>query len=171
MTKSTDRVRLYNLLVEAEGFLELGMYQHSLRILERLPDNTDDDTAALIRRMKGDTLRMLDRHAEAIPVFEEALEQQPNDVNLLLALAWSQKRTDRIDLAAESIRRALHIEPTNPLLHYNLSCYCALLGEHDAAVESVRKAVELNPEFRGMIPTETDFDAIRDNPQFVEAVR
>jgi hypothetical protein len=53
--------------------------------------------------------------------------------------------------------------------NYNIACYLAIAGEHDAAFEHLRKALELNREqAMKWLPEDTDLDAIRDDPRFKE---
>jgi hypothetical protein len=53
--------------------------------------------------------------------------------------------------------------------HYNLACYLALAGEHDAALDELRTARELNRDnVMKWLPHDTDLDPIRDDPRFEE---
>ena len=52
------------------------------------------------------------------------------------------------------------------LLHYNLSCYWSLAGNPAKALEKLADALDLDPDLRTLIPNESDFDALRGNPDF-----
>jgi hypothetical protein len=52
---------------------------------------------------------------------------------------------------------------------YNVACYLALAGEHDAAFEHLRTAVELDRDkVMKWLPEDTDLDPLRDDPRFQE---
>jgi hypothetical protein len=56
------------------------------------------------------------------------------------------------------------------VLTYNLACAEARLGETDTAVEHLRAALELRPGLTDLARGDTDLDALRDDPRFVELV-
>jgi tetratricopeptide (TPR) repeat protein len=49
---------------------------------------------------------------------------------------------------------------------YNLACAEARLGERDAALEHLARAVELNPGFAGLARDDEDLASLRDDPRF-----
>jgi Tfp pilus assembly protein PilF len=56
--------------------------------------------------------------------------------------------------------------------HYNVACYLALAGEHDAAFEHLRTAIELDRDkVMQWLPHDTDLDPLRDDPRFEELAR
>lgn len=59
---------------------------------------------------------------------------------------------------------ALH--PGNAAVLYNLACYEALDGRPDAALRHLARAAELDPQVRAWAASDTDLDAIRDDPRF-----
>ena len=66
------------------------------------------------------------------------------------------------DKAAEMLAAGMSDHPDNPSLLYNLGCFEALAGDHDAAIAHVQRAFELNPELRERAETDSDLDSIRD---------
>jgi hypothetical protein len=60
--------------------------------------------------------------------------------------------------------------PDYAALVYNLACAESLAGRRDAAIAHARQAIELDDRLRKLARTDTDLDAIRDEPAFVEAV-
>ena len=71
-----------------------------------------------------------------------------------------------MDAAIEALQKALDAEPKEALLLYNLACYYSLAGKRDAALEHLAQALNIEPQYRDMMGTETDFDPIRDDPEF-----
>ena len=152
---------------EAEGYLELGMPAHALATLDRL-GNVSVDAHALY--LKGEALRELERYDEAALVLEEAAEVTPDDIHVWLALGWCYKRTRRLHLAIESLEEALEFEPGDALIHYNLSCYWSLAGNKDMSLSYLSEALRIDANYRDMVDAETDFDALRNDPDFLEII-
>lgn len=159
------RQRRRQLVREAEGYIELGMYDHAIASLDRLGDAADFD--ARVAYLRGEALRWQERFDEALVEFHRAADAMPDDIHVWLAMGWCYKRTGRIDLAIESLRRARAVEPGEALIHYNLACYWSLTGNVRKAVACLSNALEIDSEYRDMIDEEPDFDPIRNNPEFL----
>jgi len=56
--------------------------------------------------------------------------------------------------------------PDDPTSEFNLACAYALTGRKQDALEHLRRAVELDPEFRDNARTDSDLDSVRDDPEF-----
>jgi uncharacterized Ntn-hydrolase superfamily protein len=63
--------------------------------------------------------------------------------------------------AAEAMRAALESREDGLVL-YNLACYESLAGRADDAVAHLRRAIELDPSYRALAETDSDFDPIRE---------
>jgi Tfp pilus assembly protein PilF len=61
---------------------------------------------------------------------------------------------------------ALAADPNEALLHYNLACYLSVAGAKQRAIGQLAQALALDPECRGAIGNEPDFDPIRGDPEF-----
>jgi tetratricopeptide (TPR) repeat protein len=77
--------------------------------------------------------------------------------------AW---RKGDYETARESIEAGLKEHPQNPSLLYDLACVEALDGDAEAALEHLRLAVELKPEYAQDAQNEEDFASIRARPEF-----
>lgn len=77
--------------------------------------------------------------------------------------AW---RNGDFKAARASIEDGLEEYPDNPSLLYDLACVEALDGDEEAALEHLRRAVELKPEYAQDAQKEEDFASIRAHPQF-----
>ena len=116
-----------------------------------------DYVSALVGR--GETLLALHRDADAIATFERALTTQPglNDVRRRvevlkfqslerdLAAARQAAKAGRSDEAVQLYRAAIGASPDSPFLYRELGLVEAGRGETDAALEHLRRAVELDP--------------------------
>jgi Flp pilus assembly protein TadD len=164
-----DRIRRQQLVLQAEGYLELGMARHALEVLARYGDSDSLPDHALY--LQGESLRALDRFAEAIDPLGRAAKGSPGNVHIWLALGWCYKRMGRIDMAIESLEEALMVQPDDALVHYNLACYWSLAKNKRQALSFLSKAIDLKDDYRQLVSSESDFDAIRSDPSFQALVR
>ena len=68
--------------------------------------------------------------------------------------------------AKARLERALERHPDAGGLIYNLACAESRLGETDAALAHLERAIEIWPGFREAAAGDPDFEAIRDDPGF-----
>jgi tetratricopeptide (TPR) repeat protein len=78
----------------------------------------------------------------------------------------SGKYAEAADQGRELIEA--HPEFAGPL--YNLACCESLAGRKDDAIRHLRLAIDRNEPFRSLAAEDSDFDAIRDEPEFKELV-
>ena len=73
--------------------------------------------------------------------------------------------------AVEAVRAGLEHAPDNSGLHYNYACFATLAGDtSDETFEHLRKSVELHESFREQAKLDGDFDSVRDDPRFTNAL-
>jgi tetratricopeptide (TPR) repeat protein len=77
--------------------------------------------------------------------------------------AW---RSGDYATARATVENGLREHPENPSLLYDLACLEALMGEPEAAIQHLRRAVELKPEYAEDAREEEDFASIRNHPAF-----
>jgi tetratricopeptide (TPR) repeat protein len=157
-------VRELKIQREAEGFLELGMPEHALEALSRLGEPSHFDGNSLY--LWGEGLRNLERYGEALGPLQRAAKAAPDDVRVRVALGWCYKRTGRLDLAIDALEQALIVEPDQALLRYNLACYLSLSGQKRRALRYLSQALAIDLSYRALVDTESDFDPLRDDPDF-----
>ena len=74
--------------------------------------------------------------------------------------------------ALEQVRGGLERMPDHAGFHYNYACFATLAGETgDETFDHLRRSVELSPNFREQARRDDDFNAVRDDPRFDEALR
>lgn len=162
MSQIIDRIRRQ--LAAAEGYLSLNLPLRALDILQSQSDWATMQFEASF--LTGETLRALDRYREALKPLEVAASLRPGDIGTAIALGWCYKRTQRLAQAIDSLVRALRTNPNEAMLHYNLACYWTLANNPAKALQSLAAALEIDPDMRLMVGEETDFDALRNDPEF-----
>jgi hypothetical protein len=74
--------------------------------------------------------------------------------------------------AFEAVSKALALVPDHAGLNYNAACFATLAGDtSDETFDHLRRSVELLPRFREDARRDSDFDAVRDDPRFEQALR
>ena len=96
----------------------------------------------------------------------EAFESQPWEVNSDVFPLF--ERGEHAE-AKRLLEEALVERPDTAGFLYNLACAESQLGETDAAIEHLTRAVELSDTFREYAQSDTDFEPIRDDPRFPAA--
>jgi len=169
-------------LREVEGYLDLltalserwpltpevrdRLAQRALDTLDLIEAESDENLLLDVHYLRGETLRAMTRFSEAIVSLHLAAELSPGNVHTQLALGWCYKRTARLDLAIEALENGLIESPDEAILHYNLACYWSLAGNKRIALEFLSNAIDIDSTFRGHMADESDFDPIRDLPEF-----
>jgi len=164
----------------AEGYLDLAMgfaeplaldesrqarlAARALQALERVPDQHRQHSHVLY--LSGQAHRVLGHYGDAVEPLREAAKLDPDNILIWLALAWCHKRTQRLDLAIESLENALAVESHEAILHYNLACYWSLAGNPKLALRYLAQSFSIDPSYRELVAGESDFDPIRDLPDF-----
>jgi hypothetical protein len=69
---------------------------------------------------------------------------------------------------ASELRELVAEAPQYGLLFYNLACLESLTGDRTAAMEHLKKAIDLSEGFRDYAKQDSDLDPLRDDPAFEE---
>jgi len=85
---------------------------------------------------------------------------------------WSQLQplfqAGEYDQVADLGKQLLEGHPEYPGVAYNVACAEALAGRKADAIEHLRQAVEGSDQFRQLARDDSDFDSLRDEPDFKE---
>ena len=175
-----DKIRREQSLRAIEGYLDLAMgtcdqfslneslrdnlADRALEILDKLPTLRQDRAQTYF--LRGQAYRIKEQHRDAVKQLEKAVALNADEYLFHLALAWCYKRCGRLDLAIQVLDDALDVEPDKAIIHYNLACYWSLAHETHRALQFLMQSFDLDPSFRDLVPAETDFDPIREDPEF-----
>jgi tetratricopeptide (TPR) repeat protein len=77
-------------------------------------------------------------------------------------------REGRYEEAADRGRELIEANPEYPGPLYNLACCESLAGRKEEAIRHLRLAIEGSEQFRDYANGDSDFDPIRDEPEFKE---
>jgi tetratricopeptide (TPR) repeat protein len=144
---------------------DLGHYEKALTAFDAALALEPDKYAAL--NNKGNALSDLGRYEEAIVVYDAALATTPDKHEVLKNKGNALAHLGRHEEAIALCDAALAIKPNDHQALYNKACCYSLQGKVELALENLSQAIQLNPsECCKRAQTDTDFDAIRDHPDF-----
>jgi tetratricopeptide (TPR) repeat protein len=116
---------------------------------------------------KGFALVELGRYEEAIAAYDDALKIKPDKHEALYNKGVALGRLGRIEEAIAAFDDALKIKPDKHEALYNKACAYALQNQLEPALDHLAQAIQLNTDrYCEMAKTDSDFDAIRDDPRF-----
>jgi hypothetical protein len=121
----------------------------------------DKDRARLIE--SDETRRRL---LFSLELCDTILERRPRHVE---ALEMAAEYFTRLGYYVDGLaldRRLAALFPYDPVVVYNLSCSLALVGEKEAALEQLSRAVDNGYRNHESLMTDHDLDSIRLDPRF-----
>ena len=149
----------------AQGYLMLDLPDRALRELDEIIDT--DGATYEYHLLRGEALRAKSDHRAALDAFRKAHTASPEDLGALMGMAWCFKRIDRVDQSIETMQLAYESHKEVPVVLYNLACYYSLAGEKELALSWLGRALRMDLGFMKLVPKETDFDLLRDDPDFL----
>lgn len=179
-----NKIRRQQLIRQAEGYLDLvmcledrwtlpdslikSMTTKALDALDKLEESAG--RRSHVAFLRGQAFRIRNEFENAISAFWTSLETDSENVHTHLGMAWCYKRLNELDLAIESLTSAFEMDPGNPIISYNLACYWALNGNVTQCCEFLVLAIELDDKFRELVDSESDFESVRNHPQFLSVI-
>ncbi len=95
-----------------------------------------------------------EQYAPAVANFKKVIVMAPDIAEGYVNLTTAYLRQNLSTDAREWCLRALHTFPKTALLHYNLACAYALEGASQKSVDSLRQAIDLNPDLKALAEQE-----------------
>ena len=147
---------------------ELKRYEDALLTLDTAMDLEPRPETELLR---GQTLSAMGKHREALISFEKVLKENRGDVDAWYAKGYALYHLGHHEQELESWQQVLKLDPNNSLALYNVAYCYARKGEGRVALDFLRRALSEKPEeLRAKAKTDSDFDRIRDDPEFRKLV-
>ncbi len=118
----------------------------------------------------GDRERMIETSARMVKAAERAIVINPGDSRALYLGAINLERLGESARAQEWADRALRLDPSHPVMLYNLACFHSVAGRVDIAIDHVEGALDLGFLHKEWYLTDSDLENIRDLPRFKQLI-
>ncbi len=132
-------------------YRRLGRFPESIEVLtEAKRIGTEVET---VLYNLGNTYKQMGEYSEAALCFSDVIERKPDDVLAYNHLGSIQALSGRHDMALQSWRRGLQIDPNHPFIHYNMAHSYEILDRPKEAIAEYNAALKTKPGW---------LDALRD---------
>ena len=145
---------LQRTLEAVDGYLQLGMPDEAHRELNEAKISDQFETATLRARIR--ILLHLKRWKDAEALSEKGISLHPEENEFMVQRAFALHQLQRGDEAAGVLLAAPTWIRQTGILHYNLACYEAKLGDIALARQCLQAALELNSGFKTSFRTDPD---------------
>ena len=126
----------------ADGYLYLGLATEALEELDAIGGSDQADAAVMLARIR--VLLHLRRWKEAELLSCEGAERHHDEDEFTVQRAFALHQLRRGEQAIEVLLAAPEWIRRTGILHYNLACYEARLGDLKIAQQCINAAIELN---------------------------
>jgi adenylate cyclase len=156
--------------------LQFGHHEAAIQHLERAAQLEPTDYFPLA--LASQSYELLGRNDEATHTARRALEliereiaHRPDNVHAIVQGAWALGYLGESEHARVWARRAMAIDPDDPLDRYNLCCTWARINERDLAFDLLEAcAPKLSPEWINWIKHDSDLIPLRDHPRYLALI-
>jgi predicted Zn-dependent protease len=144
----------------AQGYLELGMVDEALAELLSVPavESRDPD----IIELRLHVLMQARRWPEALATAEDLLRLQPGAVPAYIHGAFALHELKRTAEARDLLLKGPEELRNDPTFHYNIGCYEAVLGNREAALQSLEQSFALDGTYRDFARRDPDLQLLRE---------
>jgi tetratricopeptide (TPR) repeat protein len=103
---------------------------------------------------------------EALEIVENHVRLNPDDARALYLGGVMRVQIGQRDKGIEWGRRALHANPDEPAVLYNVACLFSTAGDADEAIRLLEKAINAGFGHKAWLENDSDFDPLRDDRRF-----
>ncbi len=141
-------------LAAIDGYLFLGMPEEAMQELNEIEEADQQDSIVLSNRIR--VLLYLHHWTEAERLSKLGGEIFPDENEFMVQRAFALHQLQKAREAIQVLLTAPEWIRKTGILHYNLACYEARLGDLRTARQCIRAAIELNASFKKNAKTDPD---------------
>ena len=119
----------------------------------------------------GETEKAAEAASMEMKIFPQYLFKHPDDARAHLLFAISLALAGRIKEAKSEAATAMELNPSDPLMLYNLACFYSQINEKKLAIDSLITSVKAGHEDYEWFKRDPDLDSIRNEPEYIELMR
>ena len=98
--------------------------------------------------------------------FEKLVKEKPNYVDALIPLAEAYTKRGLYEKGLQIDRRLAQLRKRDPIVHYNLACSLALVGEKERAIEILERSIKLGYSDFEHLKRDPDLKSLHGNLKF-----
>jgi len=151
----------------------VGMYERGLQALQRRDFAASAAALRTVIERYPDERELLERARLYLKVCERELEPKeptPKTADEWVYAATVAQNSGDEPTALKHLQRALTEDPRHDHAHYLMAVAMAQRGDPATALDHLRRAVALNQENRSRARQDSDFDLVREDPGFKNAL-
>ena len=156
----------YGRTLQSQGKLERAVEMYELAVSLRPDEYQTLSYLAMAYQAIGDKERLDDASRRMVAAAEHALALNPGDSRALYLGAINLQRLGQGGRAQEWAERALKLDPSHPVMLYNIGCFHSVAGRVDLAIDHLERAIELGFLNRAWYLTDSDLANVRAHPRF-----
>lgn len=141
-----ESYELFRMLEAAEGYLYLRMPHEALAELNRVEPRERNRPSVMRGRVR--VLLHLKRWQDAESLSSKGRELHPDETEFVVQRAFALHQLRKINEPVEALSVAPEWLRRTGILHYNLACYEAQLGDLTTARQCIDTAFQLNAAFK-----------------------
>ena len=122
----------------------------------------------IVFKRLGEMEKSKEMLTKSIAAVERYLMRHPDDARAHLFYGINLAENGETDKASDEAKKALAINPSDPLMQYNASCFYSQLKEKKLAIESLKNAFEAGYQDYEWVKRDSDLENIRQEPEFIE---
>ena len=142
----------------ADGYLYLGLFDEALVELASISTDEQDDSAVLLARIR--VLLHAKNWGKAESLSKRGAGLHPEEGEFTVQRAFALHQLQKGDKAVEVLLAAPDWIRRTGILHYNLACYEARLGDLSTARECIDAAIQLNEGIKKSARVDPDLQAL-----------
>ena len=147
-------------ILAAQGYLELGMAVEALAELAALPAIEIRDPDIIELRLH--ILMQATRWADALSTAEELIRLNADAIPAYIHGAFALHELGRTEEARNLLLKGPSELRKDPTFHYNIGCYEAVLGNREAALNSIQASFALDETYRDFARRDPDLTLVRE---------
>ena len=147
-------------LLAAQGYIELDMLTEALGELDAIQGTARQCEAVL--QMRLFIVMRMRNWKEAVTLCERMRETDPEGTTGYIHGAFCLHELGETAAARELLLSGPSSLIQEPTYHYNMACYCAVLGDPEAAVQFLETSFEMDKKFRAIARLDPDLASIRE---------
>lgn len=145
-------------MVAAEGYLQLQMAEEALQELENLSGKEAHSLRSLELQLAA--FMMMGEWSTGAKLAMQLCRMSPQQHSYFLHAGYCLHECGDTLLARSVLESGPLSLQSDALYHYNMGCYCAVLGELDQARTFVLESFEMDPELRKQAASDDDLKGL-----------